>query len=135
MEDYRGRVLVVDDDYVALTITRARLEEAGFEVITRAEAFGTSQAIYELKPDVILLDINMPLISGEMIASTLKESINPEDAKTSIIFHSSQDLITLQETVRKTGVLGAISKTGNDDHFIAQFERLFTRHQKVQGKK
>lgn len=135
MNQNRGRVLVVDDDWVALKITRARLEEAGFEVFSRAEAFGTSEVISELKPDVILLDIKMPLISGEMIAATLKPSESHGDAKFSIIFHSSQDLITLQEKVRKTGVLGAISKTGNDEHFMAQFERLFVRHKKIKENK
>ena len=51
----KGKVLVVDNDPIVLGVTRARLESAGYQVVTRDKAPGTSRAILEEDPDVVLL--------------------------------------------------------------------------------
>lgn len=119
----KGKILVVDDDAITLKITAARLEQAGFETITRNEALGTTQAITEEQPDLVLMDIRMPALTGDMLTRLIKE--NPELNKTPIIFHSSEDLAMLQEQAKELGVAGVIAKTDNDALFLAQFERLF----------
>jgi CheY-like chemotaxis protein len=121
----RGRVLVVDDDHVVLKITRARLESAGFAVVTRSEALGTLQSVLKEKPDVVLLDLQMPALDGEAIANLVSKRFGGR--RVSIIFHSSECLLTLQAKAQRTGALGAIPKTEDDQSFIAQFERLFAR--------
>lgn len=118
----RGKVLVVDDDALVLRITRARLESAGFEVVLREQALGTSQAVLKEQPDILLLDLSMPTLAGETIAGVVSEW-----SGLLVIFHSSEDLLSLQEKARRSGVLGAIPKTGDDKLFIAQFERLLAR--------
>ena len=50
----RGKVVVVDDDPIALRILCARLEGAGYTVIPRIEPLGTSQVIADEQPDVEL---------------------------------------------------------------------------------
>jgi CheY-like chemotaxis protein len=127
----RGKVLVVDDDPVVLKITRARLEGAGFEVVTRQEALGTSQAILSELPALVLLDLNMPALAGDAIAELLSDKLHERNI--SIIFHSSSDLVTLQAKARASGVIGAIPKTGDDELFVAQFERLFARANRNNG--
>ncbi len=130
MEDKaaRGKVLVVDDDTIALTITRERLERAGYEVITRNEALGTSMVVALEKPDVVLLDYKMPGMTGDVLARLLGN--NPSTVATAIIFHSGEDLSFLQERARNLRVIGAIAKTSNERIFLAQFERLFARAHK-----
>ena len=64
-------VLVVDDDRHMRTLCRASLEEAGFRVL---EAAGGEQALESVRadrPDLILLDIMMPGISGWEVTSAL----------------------------------------------------------------
>ena len=121
----RGRVLVVDDEQLVLQITRARLEGAGYEVITRDEAMGTTQDVIKHEPDVVLLDVRMPALSGDLLAKLLQETFGGKSVP--VIFHSSEDLLSLQKMARETGAVGAIPKTGDDAMFIAQFERLFAR--------
>ncbi len=61
----RIRVLVADDDPVVRTAIRVMLEGAGFEVA--GEAAGGRQAVEraaELAPDVILMDLMMPVMDG-----------------------------------------------------------------------
>lgn len=118
----RGKILVVDDDPIVLRITQARLEGAGFEVLTRQEALGTSQVVLRERPDLILLDMKMPGLDGDKLAQLLRQR---EELTTPVVFHSSEDLLSLQEKGREAGALGVIAKTENDTLFLAQFERLF----------
>ncbi len=121
----RGKILVVDDDPVAVQLTRDRLERAGFHVVTRTEALGTSLAVAVEKPDVVLLDFRMPGMSGDVLAKLLER--NPATRGTAIVFHSGEDLSFVQARAKELGVAGAIAKTDNERVFLAQFDRLFAR--------
>ena len=123
----RGKVMVVDDDSVALRITRARLEGAGFEVITRDNPFGTTLAVMKELPDIVILDLNMPGLPGSTLAMLMRK--HPDIRGLQVVFHSSQPLVTLQAMAEKTGALGAIPKTDDDALFVTQFERLLERAQ------
>ena len=62
--DEPSRVLVVDDDPVALALARAHLRQAGFLVETIADPYETLDAIAHFRPDVALFDAEMPGCSG-----------------------------------------------------------------------
>ena len=119
------KVLVVDDDPAVLRVTKRRLEDLGVEVETRDQALGTSQFISQYRPDVVLLDVNMPALSGEKLASLITENRNLRD--TAIIFHSSVELSELQALAERMNVAGAIPKSGESALFAAHFKRL-ARH-------
>ena len=117
----RKRVLVIDDDPVALGIVRVRLEAEGFKVITHDNSLGTSALVLREQPHVILLDISMPGLSGNSLArlSALRG--------TPIIYHSSKSQDELDRLVRETKVLGAIRKTSDAGKFVAEFYLLLRR--------
>ncbi len=121
----KKKVLVVDDDVLSLKISRARLESAGYDVITSERAIGTLLIIIREKPDVILLDLNMPEIGGENFIQIMQDQF--ESKSVPVIFHSSIDMESLRQKALQHGALGGISKTNNDQLFIMQFERLFSR--------
>jgi len=122
----RGKVLVVDDDAVVLELTRVRLEVAGWDVIVRDAAIGTLNAIRREKPDVVLLDVSMPGLSGDLLAKAISE--NPGGGSMAVIFHSSTDAARLPDLVKRCNALGAIPKTSNADLFMMQFETLMAKH-------
>ena len=121
----RGTVLIVDDDPIVLEVTKERLEGAGYTVHTREEALGTSQWTAEFHPDVILLDINMPALTGVDLAQLLKKRRATKDV--AIILYSSLDATELQSKLSATGAVGAIQKTGDARRFLEAFERLVSR--------
>lgn len=53
-------VLVVDDDPLFLKVTRARLESDGYDVFTAADGSEAIQAARRKKPNVVVLDVNLP---------------------------------------------------------------------------
>ena len=121
----RGTVLIVDDDPIVLEVTKERLEGVGYTVHTREEALGTSQWTAEFHPDVILLDVNMPALTGVDLAQLLKKRRATKDV--AIILYSSLEASELQSKLSATGAVGAIQKTGDTRKFLEAFERLVSR--------
>jgi DNA-binding response OmpR family regulator len=64
-------VLVVDDDAALRLLCRVNLEEAGFEVVEASDGDEALELINADRPDVILLDIMMPRVSGWQVAADL----------------------------------------------------------------
>lgn len=117
--------MCVDDDEMVLKVLRARLEGAGFEVVTKTDPFGLLMTIEEKKPVLVMLDLQMPVLSGGSVAKLVKSWQG--FGSIPILFHSSQPLMELQQTAADVGALGAISKTANHAKFLSQFERFFAR--------
>jgi DNA-binding response OmpR family regulator len=123
--------MVVDDDPVSLEVARARLESRGYEVVTRDRAFGTTAAILRERPDVVLLDINMPGLPGDdLLRAITTRDLLPPEQRTAFILHSGEDAETLRRHVDETGALGGIEKTADHGAFLASFEALLRRFQK-----
>lgn len=68
------RVLVVDDDQRFAMAVTALLEAAGFEVVaTTSDGAAAITAAREMRPDVVTLDIDMPVIDGVEATRLLRE--------------------------------------------------------------
>ncbi|HWR24629.1 MAG TPA: response regulator, partial [Methanosarcina sp.] len=84
------KVLVVDDEKSAVELIAAMLDEKEFNVL---KVYGGKEAIelaFKEKPDVIVLDIMMPKISGFDVIKALKS--NPDTIDTPIIVCTAKDL-------------------------------------------
>lgn len=66
------RVLVVDDDVATVELTRFVLEAAGFTVESTTDATHVIRQIAAFRPDLILLDIQMPQIDGLELMRQIK---------------------------------------------------------------
>jgi CheY-like chemotaxis protein len=67
------RILVADDDKDTVLSLTALLREEGYEVRGVHRGSDVLQAVFNFAPDVVLLDIGMPLMSGYDVARTLRE--------------------------------------------------------------
>jgi len=66
------RVLVVDDDVAICRQLAAGLASAGFQVVTANDAQGAIQQAWETPPDVAIVDLGMPDVSGFEVIRHLK---------------------------------------------------------------
>lgn len=73
------RVLVVDDDTAIRQMLELSLSFEGFEVATAADGIQAVSKARELLPDVILLDVMMPNMSGIEAARILREEISTHE--------------------------------------------------------
>ena len=83
-------ILVIDDDPVLLAMVNDYLEAAGFAVSTADCGIYSNNIIYSKNPpDLIVLDVIMPLMSGVKKAKLLKQ--REKSAHIPIILMSSKD--------------------------------------------
>lgn len=58
------RVLIIDDDVDFLELMKRRLARRGLEVHTTQSPIGFTHLVYATSPDVVLIDVNLPAVSG-----------------------------------------------------------------------
>ena len=102
------KIAVVDDSEVALLVLQNKLPLYGFDVVTYNHAFGADTFILQQKPDLLLLDVEMPALNGDALCSVLKS--NKATARTRIYLYSSLPDEDLEIRVRRCGADGYINK-------------------------
>jgi DNA-binding response OmpR family regulator len=82
----RPRILLIDDDHALMERTAAYLKAKGFLVTTSENVFSVASTIGSEKPDAIVLDVRMPALGGDKVASVLTRMCNIP-----IVFYSAID--------------------------------------------
>ena len=85
----KRRVLVVDDDVLTLEILRTILDLEHFEVRTAVDGEAAIAAVAEQIPDVLVLDVMMPGLTGFEVCTLLRSK--PETADLPIVLLTARD--------------------------------------------
>ncbi len=67
------KILIADDDRALAKLIESLLQNAGYETKIAYEGATTLKLIKEFRPDLVILDIMMPIIDGFHICKTLSE--------------------------------------------------------------
>ena len=81
------KILIVDDSRLLRTANERMLVKAGYEVITAADGEEGLRLALESKPDLVLLDMMLPKLSGQEVLQQLRA--NPSSASTPVIVLTS----------------------------------------------
>lgn len=102
------RILLADDSECVRRSTRHLLEsQDGWQICGEVETgLAAIQKTQELKPDIVILDISMPVLNGFAAAKVIKE-LSPD---TAVLFYSLHSEAFLKEALR-IGVEGYVSKS------------------------
>ncbi len=73
------RIVLIDDSEVVRAWAREELATQGFEVLTYGEAFGIQNFVRQSAPAVVLLDLKMPALQGDMVCRLLKQHKSTRD--------------------------------------------------------
>lgn len=115
-------VLVVDDSAIVLTVCRGVLEDAGFRVLTQSRANGSiAQVIWE-RPALMLLDVNMPDVNGDVLARMCSKI--SEMTGTLVVLHSSLPDTELRALVAASGAHGYIRKSENGRGLVEEIRKF-----------
>ena len=114
------RILVVEDNENNLYLIRFLLEKNGYEVIeAQTGEIGIELASNE-KPDLILMDIQLPDINGYEVTKKIRE--REKGSETPIIALTSYAMVGDKEKALKAGCTGYIEKPINPVTIISQIE-------------
>ena len=81
----KEKILIVDDDVVFADLYKERLGLAGYEVDAESRSSKALEKIAKFKPDVVLLDLMMPEVSGQEILGKVKDNKSLEKTKVVIL--------------------------------------------------
>ena len=71
------RIVVADDNFDALATLKAILSDEGYEVLGVSNGRSALEAVRHFEPDVVILDIAMPDLSGWEVAREIREITHP----------------------------------------------------------
>ena len=108
MEQKLGKILVVDDEPTNVVVLRGILSHAGYEVLSATNGPAAMAMALAERPDMILLDVMMPGVSGFEVCEKLK--IEPATAHVPIIFVTSLTEVEQKLTGLELGAVDYITK-------------------------
>jgi CheY-like chemotaxis protein len=119
----KKRILVVDDEAALTRMVKLNLEQTGdYEVRTENQGSKAVAAAREFKPDLIMLDVMMPDMTGDEVAAELREDPQLEHIKQ--IFMTA--IVTKEETGETGGEIGGnvfLAKPVKTEDLIAAIEK------------
>ena len=102
MNEQKKKILLVEDDMALSAVYRSRLEIEGFDVREANNGEDALSATVEYRPDLILLDVMMPKISGFDVLDILRNT--PETANVRIIMLTALSQTKDKERAESLGV-------------------------------
>lgn len=121
-----GKVLIVDDSPSLAAYYAAHLNAAGFITQVVTDPMKTLFALDEQPPELILLDMNMPVASGQEIAQVIRQ----QDAFLSIpiVFLSAENDVARQREAMSLGGDEFLSKPIEPEHLISAVKSRVARY-------
>lgn len=105
----KEKILIIDDSELVLAMAKDALAQAGYQVVTATNGIEANRFIFSKdKPDLIIMDIMMPMLDGNKKAKLLKENEVSRDIP--ILLLSSKSEAEMRELVVEAGANGYILK-------------------------
>lgn len=120
-------ILIVDDYPDALDIWAIFLRSSGYRVSTAADGAEAIEKAEQLLPDLIVLDLELPRISGFDVARRLRS--NPETQSIPLIAATGYSHIRQLDRAREAGFDEIVVKPCDPDLLIEEIERLLPADQ------
>jgi two-component system cell cycle response regulator DivK len=117
-----NRVLVVEDTEDNRRILRDLLASAGYDVVEAMDGAEGLSAVARYMPDLVLLDIQLPVIDGYEVARRLKA--DPKTRDVPIIAVTSYALTGDEEKSRAAGCNAYVAKPFSPKHLLATIRRF-----------
>lgn len=113
--------LIIEDNEQNLYMMKYLLEGGGFRVVSAASGRDGIKAAVEMRPAVILLDIQLPVMDGYAVAAELRKL--PSVAETPIIVVTSYAMLGDRERALASGATDYIEKPIDPATFVSQVSR------------
>ena len=118
-------VLVVDDDPVILKLLEVNFEMEGFSVVRASDGAEGLERAREIRPDIVILDVMMPRMTGYEVAKALRE--DDGTAHIPIIFVTARAQSSDVERGMELGVDDYVTKPFDPLDLVARVNALLGR--------
>ena len=119
------RVLVVDDESDVTELLQYRLEQEGYRVATLNDPLGFVVKVREFEPDLMLLDIMMPELSGIQLCRIVRADPSMKDIP--VIFLSARGEVEDRIKGLEAGAEDYVSKPFNTNELMLRISKMLKR--------
>ncbi len=127
--DQRRLVMIVDDSVTVRKVTSRLLERNGFDVITAKDGVDAIEQLESVKPDLMLLDIEMPRMDGFEVTNLVRHHEIHRDLP--IIMITSRTGEKHRERAFSLGVTNYMGKPFQEAELLENIDALLTEQQEV----
>jgi len=128
--DQRPLVLVVDDYQDAREMYAEYLSFSGFRVAEAANGIEALEKAFELRPDVILMDLSLPGLDGWAATRQLKTDERTRDIP--VVALTGHALAGASDGARQAGCDAFVTKPCLPDELVLEVKRVLDRSQPEQ---
>ena len=118
------RILVIDDDPTLLKLIQGVLSSNGFEVLSASEAPGGLELAMKQSPDLIILDVMMPIINGFNICRLMKSKHGHKHIP--IILLTSRSTEADQKIGQEVGADAYVTKPFKTEELLNKIKELLS---------
>jgi len=118
-----GTILYIEDNEQNYYLVNVLLNTRGCKVLWAQDGQEGIEKAVQSRPDLILLDIQLPVMDGYEVARRLRS--NPELSKIPIVAVTSYAMSGDREKALSAGCNGYIEKPIDPDTFLAQIDKYF----------
>jgi CheY-like chemotaxis protein len=119
------KVLIAEDNAVNRELLRELLEARGYEVLEACDGQEALHMIEQTQPEVLLLDIGMPVLDGFAVVRRIRE--NPRLALLPVVAVTAYAMRGDREKILNSGFDGYLSKPLNPSALTEELDRLLTK--------
>jgi two-component system, chemotaxis family, chemotaxis protein CheY len=116
------QILVVEDDDSIRGLVSEVLRDDGYEVSEASNGLEALQCLSERRPDLIVVDLMMPIMDGWTFVEQCRQSPTCEEVPI-VVTSASHDLPHTAERLRSFGVRSCLAKPFDVDGLLALVER------------
>src|SRR5580700_2152692 len=119
------KVLIAEDNAVNRELLRELLEGRGYTVLEACDGQEALQMIEEVQPEVLLMDIGMPVLDGFAVIRRIRE--NPRLVSLPVVAVTAYAMRGDREKILSSGFDGYLSKPLNPSSLGEELDRLLTK--------
>lgn len=121
------KILIADDNPQGVELLEAYLADSGFDIQTAVDGEDTLRKIKQLQPDLVLLDIMMPKLSGFEVCKRLRAA--PETRDTAVLMITALDQPSDVERAVEAGTDDFLTKPINKSELLLRVRSLLKSRQ------
>jgi CheY-like chemotaxis protein len=121
------KILIAEDNAVNRELLRELLEMRGYTVVEACDGEEALRMIEQTQPDLLLLDIGMPLLDGFGVVSKIRE--NPQMAALPVVAVTAYAMQGDREKILNSKFDGYLSKPVNARSLAEELERLLGKQE------